>query len=177
MNKLEKHSDLKQIFDSSYSNLVLQALRFVKREEIAEDIVQDCFIKLWEKKDELNISGNIVAYLARMVRNKSLDFIKKKRLQTSELHETYQAGFIAENTLETEDLQSKIDNTLDNLPEKCRQVFVLSRFEDMSYKEIATELDISKKTVEAHISKALKVFRTNLKQFLIIIINKTKGSK
>ena len=173
MSKLKSHSDLKKIFDTSYSNLVLQALRYVKHAEIAEDVVQDCFIKLWEKKDELKISGNITAYLARMVRNKSLDYIKKKKLQTTELNETYQAGFIAENTLETADLQSKIDKTLDNLPEKCRQVFVLSRFEEMSYKEIAAELDISKKTVEAHISKALKSFRTDLKQFLIIILKQS----
>ncbi len=169
MKKIQKHSDLKDIFDKSYSNLVFQALRLLKNKESAEDIVQDCFIMLWNKKDTLKITGNIHAYLAKMVRNKSLDFLKKKRLETSELNESYQGSFNAEDTLETKDLQSQIDKTIDELPEKCRQVFVLNRFEDMSYKEIAEQLDISKKTVEAHISKALKSLRIGLKKFLIII--------
>lgn len=132
--------------------------------------MQDCFIKLWEKKETLEISGDITAYLARMIRYKSFDFLKKKKITTVELNETYQG--VSENfdELETKDLQVKIDKTIDSLPEKCRQVFVLNRFEDMSYKEISKQLDVSVKTVEAHISRALKHLRGGLKQFLIIII-------
>lgn len=169
MNKINKHSDLKKIFDESYNSLVIQAIRLVKNQETAEDVVQDCFIKLWEKKDKLNISGNVNAYLAKMVRNRCLDFLKKKKIQTSELNETYQGAIENNDHLEMNDLQSSIDKIIDDLPEKCRQTFILSRFEELSYKEIAEQLDISKKTVEAHISKALKSLRTNLKQFLLII--------
>jgi RNA polymerase sigma-70 factor (ECF subfamily) len=172
LKKIIEHSDLKKIFDDSYNSLVIQAIRIVKNQETAEDIVQDCFIKLWEKKEELNISGNINAYLAKMVRNRSLDFIKKRKIQTSELNESYQGTIENNDLLELDDLQSSIDHVIDNLPEKCRQTFVLSRFEELSYQEIAEQLDISKKTVEAHISKALKSLRKNLKQFLIILIKK-----
>ena len=168
MKKDTNNIDLKQIFDNSYQDLVRQALRLVKNTETAEDIVQECFIKLWEKKEDLKISGNVVAYLARMIRNSSLDYLKKKRLQTSELNESYQGAFEVEDALVTKDLQDTIDKVIDNLPEKSRQVFVLSRFEEMSYSEISKELDISKKTVEAHISRALKNLRKSLKQFLFI---------
>lgn len=132
--------------------------------------MQDCFIKLWEKKETLEISGDITAYLARMIRYKSFDFLKKKKITTVELNETYQGFSETFDKLETKDLQVKIDKTIDSLPEKCRQVFVLNRFEDMSYKEISKQLDVSVKTVEAHISRALKHLRGGLKQFLIIII-------
>jgi len=174
LSKTTTHNELKQIFDTAYNSLVLQSLRLVKNPETAEDIVQECFIKLWEKKDTLDITGNTTAYLAKMVRNRSLDFLKKKRIQTSELNETYQGVTKAIDHLETKDLQSEIDTIIDSLPEKCRQVFVLSRFEELSYKEISEQLDISKKTVEAHISKALKSLRTNLKQYLIIVITKLR---
>lgn len=171
MKNIIKHSDLKKIFEDSYRNLVIQAVRLVKNSESAEDIVQDCFIKLWEKKDQLEIAGNVTAYLSKMVRNRSLDFLKKKRLQTSELNEAFQGASENEDHLVTEDLQTRIDKTIDSLPEKCRQVFVLSRFEELSYQEIADKLEISKKTVEAHISKALKSLRKSLNQFLFIIFN------
>lgn len=169
MKANNKNIDIKQIFDESYQDLVIQALRLVKNPETAEDIVQECFIKLWDKKDDLNVSGNVVAYLARMIRNSCLDFLKKKKIQTSELNEAYQGSFETEDALETKDLQEKIDKVIDNLPEKCRQVFVLSRFEEMSYNEISKQLDISKKTVEAHVSRALKSLRVSLKQFLFIL--------
>lgn len=172
MKEKIKHSDLKQLFDASYNSLVIQAIRLVKNQETAEDIVQDCFIKLWEKKASLEISGNVTAYLAKMVRNKCLDFIKKKKIQTSELNETYQGAIANNDQLEMDELQSSIDKIIDALPEKCRQTFVLSRFEELSYKEIAEQLDISKKTVEAHISKALKSLRKDLNQFLLLLFNK-----
>lgn len=169
MKNAIKHIEIKKLFDESYQDLVIQALRLVKNPETAEDIVQDCFIKLWDKREKLEISGNIVAYLARMIRNSCLDFLKKKRIQTSELNEAYQGSFEVEDAMVTKDLQERIDRIIDDLPEKCRQVFVLSRFEELSYKEIAEQLNVSKKTVEAHISRALKSLRQNLKQFLFIL--------
>jgi len=167
-NKI-KHTDIKKIFDESYQDLVVQALRLVKNPETAEDIVQDCFIKIWDKRNNLEISGDKLAYLARMIRNSCLDFLKKRKIETSELNEAYQGSFEVEDVLITKDLQEKIDKTIDSLPEKCRQVFVLSRFEELSYNEISKQLNISKKTVEAHISRALKSLRISLKQFLFIL--------
>jgi len=117
----------------------------------------------------LEISGDKLAYLARMIRNNCLDFLKKRKIETSELNEAYQGSFEVEDALITKDLQEKIDKTIDSLPEKCRQVFVLSRFEELSYNEISKQLNISKKTVEAHISRALKSLRISLKQFLFIL--------
>ena len=168
--KIDTHQDLKIFFDSNYRNAVIRANRIVQNQATAEDLVQDCLIKLWEQKDRLQ-AGSIEGYFATMVRNKSIDFLRKKK---PKLIGTDAIQIAAEDnsSLELAELQAKIDRAIDSLPERCREVFVLSRFENMSYREIAESLVISPKTVENHISKALKVLTTALNFILFLFFFK-----
>ncbi|MGB0885491.1 MAG: RNA polymerase sigma-70 factor [Chitinophagales bacterium] len=176
MSKLTSQIELKNLFDKSYQYLVIKAVRIVYKQDVAEDLVQECFIKLWEKRETIDAKISIEVYLNKMIRNKCLDYLKKNKVRLEELDENIGLAADSDDKEEAQEIQRNIDKTLNSLPEKCRQVFVLSRFEEMSYKEISDQLDISKKTVEAHVSKALKSFRSSLKQYLIIIFKMTKGS-
>ena len=168
--KINTHQDLKAFFDSNYRNAVIRANRIVKNQATAEDLVQDCLIKLWEQKDRLK-AGSIEGYFASMVRNKSIDFLRKKKPKIIATDDV-QIAVEDNSSLELAELSAKIDTTIDGLPERCREVFVLSRFEKMSYKEIAESLAISTKTVENHISKALKVLTAALSFILFLFFFK-----
>ena len=135
---------------------------------IAEDILQDAFIKLWNKKDQIE-NINIEAYLFRLVRNQCLDYIRLVRViseKTTELEsaskyeELYRIDFIRDEPylLICEELKSEIEKTINSLPERCREVFILSRIEGLKNREIAEKLQISIKNVERHLARALKTF-------------------
>jgi len=165
--KIETHKDLKTFFDANYRNAVLQATRIVQNQTIAEDVVQDCLIKLWDSKEKLSM-GTVERYFSTMVRNKCIDLLRKRKFNIVDTDEI-QIAVEDPSKLEFEELRAKINATIDSLPERCRQVFVLSRFQAMSYKEIAESLDISPKTVENHISKALKTLSAALASILILL--------
>lgn len=156
---------LEYIYDNYYEMMCNLVYRIIKDSAVSEDIVQDVFLEIWRKRDEIFINSSIEAYLRRSCRNKTLNYIRSNNVHwedESELYEQIDTGFTAEQYLAADELQYKINKVISNLPEKCRLVFVLSRFEEMSYSDISKELDISVKTVENHISKALKVLRENI---------------
>lgn len=138
-------------------------------ESIVEEIVQDVFVTLWQKASELDANGNVVAWLYATLRYKVLHelrtesnrkFYEGKAIQLSnELQATNQ-----DNILERKQLSNKIKTAIDELPQQCKTAFVLSRFENKSYSEIAAIMNISVKTVEKHISKALEHLREELKE-------------
>ena len=162
------------LFRRHYSFVCQAVYRILKDGNTAEDIAQEVFFGLWKKRETLNITISVKAYLKRAAVNKSLNFIRDQKIKFDDKEE--QLPILSSNQsttqqeLEAEDLQKKIDEAIDSLPEKCRLVFTLSRFEEMSYKEIAEHLDISIKTVENQISKALKVLRTELGSFLSVVL-------
>lgn len=160
--------EFQQFFRKHYNKFVLQAIRIVKEGPKAEDLVQDCFIKLWDKRAEIAFNDSALGYLHRMVRNKCIDYLRslKPTLEINSDSIQLTSSKQTSDNLELEELQTKIDHAIDSLPERCRQIFVLSRFEEMSYKEIAAQLDISPKTVENQISKALKQLRNKLLSIL-----------
>lgn len=134
-----------------------------------EDIAQDVFYELWKKRARLTIKTSLKAYLRRAAMNKALNFIRDQKIKFDD--EEKQAPLESKipsinQKLEAAELQQLIDQVIDDLPERCRVVFVLSRFEEMSYNEIAKQLDISSKTVENQISKALKILRVRLGDYL-----------
>jgi RNA polymerase sigma-70 factor (ECF subfamily) len=163
-----------QVFKTHYKNLYAYAFSILKDEDEADETVQQVFFKLWERSEQLSISGPIAAYLYRAVHNESLNFLKHQNVKASHrLHVAYSMKNKAEqpqNKLAGKELEEKFREALNELPEQCRTVFQLSRFEDMKYKEIADKLDISVKTVENHMGKALKLLRTKLVDFLILLI-------
>jgi len=163
-----------QVFKTHYKNLYAYALTMLKNEADAEEMVQQVFFKLCERSEHLSFSGPIAAYLYRAVHNESLNFLKHQKVKAGhQLHVAYSMKNKTEHgqgKMMGKELENKFREALDALPEQCRTVFQLSRFEDMKYKEIADKLDISIKTVENHMGKALKLLRTKLVDFLPLLI-------
>ena len=183
----ENQESFKKLFQIFFARLNDFACQIVKDDDISQDIVQDVFIKIWEKKEEYS-SINIEAFLFKMVRNKCLDYIKHIRvvnnsqneLQISvQVEELYRIDFIGDEpyVLIEEELRNEIESIINSLPDRCREVFVLSRIKGFKNKEIAAQLGINIKNVERHISRALKEFRTKFKEevplaIIVLIITK-----
>ena len=163
-----------QVFKTHYKNLHAYAFTILKDEDEAEEMVQQVFFKLWERSEHLSFSGPIAAYLYRAVHNESLNFIKHQKVKAGhQLHVAYSMKNKSEQAspkMIRKELENKFREALNELPEQCRTVFQLSRFEDMKYKEIADKLDISIKTVENHMGKALKLLRIKLVDFLPMLL-------
>lgn len=156
---------LQLMYSNYYGILCNQVYSILKDSVTAEDIVQDVFFEVWKKKDELNIQQSVIAYLKRACRNKTLNYIRDNNHKWEEdvvLSDMENHEFSMDQILSAEELNVIIKDTIAKLPEKCGIVFSLSRFEDMSYNEIAKELNISVKTVENQISKALKILREKI---------------
>ena len=166
--QFETESDLKHFFDAHYKSSVQQAFRIVNDLDEAQDIVQDCMVKLWEKKADISKKDNPFFYFKRMVRNRSIDVLRR-RIPKDDATALDNLGESPVDTLELSELSTRIDNIIDSLPEKCRQIFVLSRYENMTYKEISNQLNISPKTVETQISRALKVLRRGLAAHFFVL--------
>lgn len=153
------------LFREYYTELCRAVIRIIPDPEIAEDIAQDVFFELWRKREVLDVQLSFGAYLRRAARNKALNYIRDQKIKPEpedQLPNRDEQQVDANHRLQLQDLQQAIDRAIDTLPDRCREVFVLSRFEDMSYQEIADQLGISIKTVENQISKALRLLRNSL---------------
>jgi RNA polymerase sigma-70 factor (ECF subfamily) len=158
------------LFRQYYQMLCSYALRFVKDPDTAEEIVQDLFYKLWEKRAELQINTSVKSYLYSAVHNRCLKFIEHRNVETKYrnyylLHES-EIDNEPGDSASISELQGVIENTLNALPERCSRIFRLNRFEGLKYHEIALKLSISVKTVEANMGKALKLLRKRLKNYV-----------
>ena len=141
--------------------------------DAAQEIVQDVFINLWQKKDVIDPAKSVKAYLYTSVKNRCLNHIRdNKKFRSYYLDVELELEIPHEDTdnISESETRDKISAALDKLPERCRQVFELSRFDEMKYKEIAEKLGISVKTVEVQVSKALKILRNELREFLMILL-------
>lgn len=160
------------IFRTYYSYLCKVVYKIIPDNNLAEDLSQEVFFELWRRKGQLQVNTSLKAYLRRAAVNRALNYIRGQKIQLTDERayppESGQAQ--ASQKMEADELQQRIDAAIDKLPERCRIVFVLSRFEDMSYSEIAQSLDISVKTVENQISKALKLLREALGPFLSLLL-------
>lgn len=152
------------LYDKYFEYLSKEVFFILKDEQDTRDVIQDLFLSLWKNKDLLNhINLSLKQYLKKAAYNKSINKIKSRvpfsdwdnddgPLEVEEQH----------NKIVAEELELSIIQAIDELPIKCRTVFILSRFEDKTYKEIAVELNISQKTVENQIGKALKILRNKI---------------
>jgi len=167
------NTQFETLFKSHFAYLVNVANAIVKDKDDARDVVQQVFLKLWNLKDEVIVDQQIKSYLHRSVVNTALNAIEKsKRMVSEDL--VSEAVFANQQTTATNDylsgeVEKAIQDAIKALPEKCQVVFSLSRYSDMSNKEIAENLDISVKMVEKHISKALKDLRVSLKPYMNLI--------
>ena len=167
-------SAFESLFKSHYANLCGYALKYVWELDQAEEIVQDLFFNLWNKRSDLYISSSIESYLFRAVRNACLNYLKHKKIRDS-YASTVQNAFnpgqgMDDNPVETLELQKKIDESIEIMPPERKKIFLMSRYDGLKYKEIAKKLGLSVKTVEAQMGKALKFLREELKEFMVLLI-------
>jgi len=183
IQKLKRGDELalEYFFNKYYKYLVVTAYKILHDDFMAKDIVQDVFFHLWEKRSSWEII-DIKSYLRRAVYNKSIDVIRKKKRkggwteEITDIDHPQESSNIMEN-IEANELQEKINKAIDSLPDRCRTIFCLSRFENLSHKEIASQLDISVKTIENQITKALKIMRKHIytAELLLLFIMKIFG--
>jgi len=164
-----------QVFKSHFKGLHSYACTIMRDPMPAEEIVQNIFLKLWEKKEEITIKENISVYLYRAVHNESLNYLRHRKVRSAyqsyamRQHKQTEQEKPAEKVVMKE-LEKKLEGALQELPEQCRTIFQMSRFEDLKYREIADRLGLSVKTIENQMGKALKLLRLKLVDFLPTIL-------
>lgn len=157
-----------KLFHKYYGHLCLFASRILQDEISAEEIVQDFFVKLWEKRKQLSIETSVKSYLYRSIRNLCFNLIEHNNIKLKHAqsvisnHKNHLADDDGFNEI---DLAKKIEDSIQSLPEKRREIFRLSREEGLKYREIAEKLNISIKTVEAQMGLAFKTLREKLKHY------------
>lgn len=161
------------IFRRTYSRLYFYALSLLSDESDADDVVEEVFFELWGRMDEIDLDGNIEAFLYRAVYTRSVNVLKRRNVSAGRLaaiedinnmRMEYYSGFNDDplHSMENAELRRKIEDTIDMLPEKCRQVFRMSYLNGMRNNDIAEELQLSVRTVEAHMYRALRFLRERL---------------
>ena len=157
------------VFDSCYESLCRYAFTILKNTQEAEDIVQFMFLKLWDKREQLNIRQTVRSYLFKSVYHRCINHLEHKKIISN-----YQRN---SQSIPSQDVQSpeifpdelgeSIRNAIEKLPPRCKRIFILSRYEELTYAEIAQRLDISVNTIQNQICKALRILREELKDTLV----------
>ena len=154
------------IYKEYWQIMYMAAYNLIKDSSVCEDIVQEVFISLWQRREKLQIKTSLKSYLYTSTVYKVYDhFSKNKKILKDELFDNFENKIEASNPetkLMHEELIRHLDAIVDSLPDKCREVYKLSRENMLSNKEIAEQLNISQRTVEGHISKALKILKESL---------------
>lgn len=163
-----EETNFEQLYRQHFTSLYRYAYSVVQDEAQAEGIVQNVFLKLWNKRDTLRIHTSWQAYLFRATYHEALNAAKRQQVRMRFAHQRQSPDTASQES--DRELATHLEKALLELPEKCRTVFQLSRFEDLKYHEIAQRLGISIKTVEAHMGKALRVLRVQLADFLSLLI-------
>jgi len=173
-------ASFKVVYNHFYPKLFYFVHEYIPSKDLVEDIVQDTFLTLWKKRLQLDPDTNLNAWLYTVAKNNSLKKIRDEKYRKAIFREGRWTDFELElnvgalSKLDTSDLSFSeinriIQTTLDHFPPQCRMVFELSRFDHKKNKEISDELGISVKTVEGHMTKAIKLFRVALKDYLPFI--------
>ena len=161
------------LFKFHYKALHAYASVMLRDEDTAEEIVQSMFLRFWEKRSLLNVQTSVKAYLYKCVHNDSLNHLKHQTIKAK--YQDYAVKSIndhdepASAKMELTELESRLQEALRELPEQCRTIFQMSRFEELKYREIAEQLGLSVKTVENQMGKALRILRLKLADFITVI--------
>lgn len=158
-----------RLFDGYYVALCFFAAKYLGDMDLSRSRVQQVFVDLWVKREKIDISSSVKSYLYRSVKNRCIDYLRKERItsKTSESVENInQIPF--RDLVEEAELKKRLNSVINQLPEKCREIFLLCRFEGLKYAEIAQKLNISVKTVEMQMGIALKRLRNNLSDYQMI---------
>lgn len=167
--KVGDRESFNQLFRSYYKPLVRFCFRFVADDDMAAEIVQDLFVKLWAGREKLSFNSSFESYMLRSVQNAAITYINKERSHAEanlRVFSDESDNNDPSETLQSNNLEESYRQILKTMPEKRREVFLASRFDGLKYAEIAEKLGISQKTVEAQMSAAIKQLREGLKAYL-----------
>ncbi|MBW8685278.1 RNA polymerase sigma-70 factor [Chitinophaga rhizophila] len=162
----------KQCFQDNFERLHRYAFTLLQDNEEARDVVQQAFVKLWQKREEVSLEVAGRAYLYTTVQRDCLNIFRNKKVKRSYANAvlaTHKEDYVEERA-ENREINNRIHAAIDALPPRCREVFCKSRFEEKKYAEIAEELNISVKTVEVQMGKALKIMREQLADLITITV-------
>lgn len=169
-----------KLFQQYYYQLCVYAREFVKKNELAEEVVEDVFCKIWKKKATIEIKLSVKSYLYKAVYHTSLNYLEsenkhsKSNKELSGDFENHKDISTTEDfsslNLISQELEQKIKAGIESLPDQCKMIFKMSRFEGLKYIEIASKLSLSIKTVETQMSRALTKLRKHLKEYLALLI-------
>lgn len=176
--RLGDHQAFKLIFDQYYTLMCAIAYEYVEDYYASQNIAEDVMLSIWEKRAQLNISVSLKSYLLSAVRNRSIDYLRSNSREIEAVSFESETGssycFVPDEELFGQivllELENRIQRIIDMMPEECKKVFLLSRYEEKSYQEIADELNISINTVKYHIKKALSLLREELKEYVVMVI-------
>ena len=162
----DEKNNLKSIFHKYYLSLCHLSLYYLEDEDESKEVVQEAFVKLWEVRHGIDEDSNIRNFLFTLVKNNCLNILKRKqillkhheKIRWMEMHYQYESlSRMGYDYMEFKELREKIDLAIQHLPEHCRVIFEMSRFDELKNREIAERLGVTPKTVEAHLTKALKI--------------------
>jgi len=167
-----------KLFKKFYPRLHDFAFKVVRNREIAEDIVQDIFIRLWEKKENIK-PVNIEGFIFKVLKNQCISYLRNIKIidninlnlnNLAHIEELYRKDFLRDEpyVLFEKELQLEIDSIINKLPDRCKEVFIMSRLNGLKNREIAYKLGINIKNVERHISKALTIFKTHFHDRILL---------
>ena len=165
----DDRSALQHIFQLCYPIVVKAIHRFIQDRNLVEDLSQEVFLRFWNKRHQIQVKSSLQAYLRRMAINEALGYLRSKKNHSTDeftLESIKETDSSAEEQYLYGELKDNINQAIDSLPPKCKIIFKMSRFDEMTYKEIAEALGISIKTVENQMGKALRLLRGKLKSYL-----------
>ncbi len=181
MRSISGIQNFNQLFNEYYERFIRFAMSYVRDRQIAEDFVSEAFTSYWEKKDNLLPDTKPQAYILTIIKNKCLNHLQLVQVrQRAEKEINRHQNWLLNINITTlqacdpelifaEEIRQIVDKTLEMLPRKTRQIFVMNRYQGLSYKDIAEKIHISTKAIEYHISKALQYFRVSLKDFICLV--------
>ncbi|MEZ4722466.1 MAG: RNA polymerase sigma-70 factor [Flavobacteriales bacterium] len=164
--QITSSSQFESLFREHYAALVGYANKLVRERDVAEDIVQQLFTGIWEKRESIEIDGNVRSYLLRSAHNTCLNHIKHQKIKQNHSDHTLATESISHerDALEEEEFSQRIKESIKDLPPQCRKIFLMSRLQGKKYQQIADELQLSIKTIENQMGKALKSLRESLQE-------------
>ena len=165
---------IKELFDQYFHHLVLHSFKITNNYGLSEEIVQDVFVKVWQNYEQIGHISNFKAYLYKAVHNSSLNYLRHLKVRQKYTDEVAHSFDDVEKPVEDSMVETEKNNrihlAINKLPENWKEAIVLSKYDKLKYHEIAERMNISQKTVEKYISKALQFLRTELSDLLITIV-------
>jgi RNA polymerase sigma-70 factor, ECF subfamily len=167
------HNAFEILFKTYSQKLIYFSRRYVRDKQIAENIIQDVFLTIWQNKKNLNPTKNIQSYLFTAVKNESLKQLRHLNVENQQRENVSRLSIVEltpDETIDQKELREELNKAINDLPDKCREIFAMSRFDQLKYSEIADILGISVKTVETQMGRALKKLREQLAHLFLIIL-------